>query len=117
VTPIPMTLRLARPRRFRSPDDGAWRLQAACRDSVQDPTGDVFFAPDGDRREYLNAQAAREARALAVCARCPVTEPCLAFALATGQQNGVWGGASQATLRALQRRRRVARARLRREAT
>jgi WhiB family transcriptional regulator, redox-sensing transcriptional regulator len=32
------------------------------------------------------------AQAKAVCARCPVRIDCLSYALATGQDAGVWGG-------------------------
>lgn len=58
---------------------------AACREA--DP--DLFFAPD---RESPVARLERERRAKAVCARCAVREPCLQWALATNERNGVWGG-------------------------
>ncbi|MGH9060608.1 MAG: WhiB family transcriptional regulator, partial [Acidimicrobiales bacterium] len=35
------------------------------------------------------------ARAKAICARCPVRAECLAFALATDQRYGIWGGTSE----------------------
>ncbi len=38
--------------------------------------------------------------ALEVCAGCPVREPCAAYAVATGQLWGVWGGLSERDLRA-----------------
>jgi WhiB family redox-sensing transcriptional regulator len=66
-----------------------WRERGACR--TVDP--DLFF-PLGTTRP---AQA-QEARALAVCARCPVVDPCLAWAMAR-EDEGVWGGTT-----ALQRR-------------
>ncbi|MCC5302494.1 WhiB family transcriptional regulator, partial [Staphylococcus aureus] len=34
-------------------------------------------------------------RAKSVCAACPVTRECLAFAEVTGQTSGVWGGLSE----------------------
>ena len=33
-------------------------------------------------------------QAEAVCRRCPVSAPCLTFALSTRQDTGVWGGLS-----------------------
>jgi WhiB family redox-sensing transcriptional regulator len=47
------------------------------------------------------------ARAKAVCARCPVAAQCLDYALATGQQHGVWGGTSEEERKAMRRRLRV----------
>ncbi|WP_236706559.1 WhiB family transcriptional regulator, partial [Frankia sp. ACN1ag] len=41
--------------------------------------------------------------AKAVCARCAVTADCLAWALDTGQDSGVWGGLSEDERRALRR--------------
>lgn len=35
------------------------------------------------------------AEAMAICARCRVGRECLAFALATHQMHGVWGGTSE----------------------
>lgn len=57
-----------------------WQLDAACRSVVPD----LFFSDEkGDRTA-----------ALAVCGRCPVTEECLAYALAI-DADGVWGGKTQ----------------------
>jgi WhiB family redox-sensing transcriptional regulator len=61
----------------------AWLRDAACSD--EDP--ELFF-PVG---ESGPAKAQLE-RAKAVCARCPVRERCLAWALESGQNSGVWGG-------------------------
>lgn len=65
-----------------------WRLRAACReiDSA------VFFSPDGERGP---AREVREARAKAICARCPVIGECATYALVAGEQHGVWGGLSE----------------------
>lgn len=57
-----------------------WRSAAACRG--MDP---ALFFPGRGRPT---------APALAVCERCPAREPCLAFALASRQLDGVWGGLS-----------------------
>jgi WhiB family redox-sensing transcriptional regulator len=66
----------------------SWRLRAACRqvDSA------VFFSPDGERGP---ARQVREARAKAICARCPVIRECAAYAIAAGERHGVWGGLSE----------------------
>ncbi|MGH9224375.1 MAG: WhiB family transcriptional regulator [Acidimicrobiales bacterium] len=75
-------------------DDSRWRDRAACRGS--DP--DLFF-PIGS-----TGVAVEELRAAkALCATCPVREQCLAFALATNQEAGVWGGASEDERRRLRR--------------
>ena len=60
-----------------------FRDRAACRDC--DP--ELFF-PVGER-----GPARRQAaEAVLVCRRCLVTAECLAWALQTGQLEGVWGG-------------------------
>jgi WhiB family transcriptional regulator, redox-sensing transcriptional regulator len=66
----------------------SWRLRAACR-SVDSA---VFFSSDA---ELGRAREAREARAKAVCARCPVIRECAAYALTAGERYGVWGGLSE----------------------
>ncbi len=77
-------------------DDYGWRDRAECQDS--DP--DLFF-PVGS-----SGQAAEEIRAAkAVCRICAVREQCLAFALETNQEAGVWGGASEEERRWLRRKR------------
>jgi WhiB family transcriptional regulator, redox-sensing transcriptional regulator len=55
-----------------------WRIVAACRNV--DPK--VFF-PQSDL--FSN-------RAKLICSTCPVREQCLAWAMATDQLHGVWGG-------------------------
>lgn len=79
-----------------------WRHSALCRD--EDP--ELFF-PVGNSGPAL----LQIAEAKAVCARCPVREQCLEWALATGQDAGVWGGLSEDERRSLKRRRARARAR------
>jgi WhiB family redox-sensing transcriptional regulator len=46
-------------------------------------------------------KGASVAEAKAVCARCELREPCLAWALETNQRFGVWGGASERERRRL----------------
>jgi WhiB family transcriptional regulator, redox-sensing transcriptional regulator len=71
-----------------------WRTLAACRD--EDP--ELFF-PVGTS----GAALADVAAAKGVCRACPVTAPCLEWALESGQDAGVWGGASVDERRALRR--------------
>lgn len=78
-----------------------WRDDAACRD---DDTS-IFF-PDRE---------ADVARAVAICATCPVRDDCLEFALRTRQVDGVWGGLTEPERRRV-RRRRMAAARAERDA-
>lgn len=69
-----------------APDSPDWRLSAACRDT------DVDMVPEQDARGEPAVDAA-----LAVCEACPVTEACLAEALAWGPSlYGVWGNTTRA---------------------
>lgn len=52
---------------------------------------DLFFGPDN---EYRFHHEAREAKAKAICADCPVQSPCAESGAA--QRWGVWGGAGEA---------------------
>jgi WhiB family redox-sensing transcriptional regulator len=75
--------------------DEDWRHKAACQD--QDP--ELFFPVGNSGPAILQI-----AEAKAVCSRCPVASDCLAWALRTGQDAGVWGGTSEEERRALKRR-------------
>lgn len=81
-------------------DSTAWRELAACR--RYDP--ELFFPIGKAGRARAEIQ-----RAKAVCAGCPVRQRCLAFALDTHQEYGIWGGYDEDERRAMlrQRRRRV----------
>jgi WhiB family redox-sensing transcriptional regulator len=72
-----------------------WRHRAACRD--EDP--ELFFPIGNTGPALLQIEQAK-----AVCRRCPVAEPCINWALETGQDSGVWGGLSEDERRALKRR-------------
>jgi WhiB family redox-sensing transcriptional regulator len=80
-----------------------WRSQAAC--TTEDP--ELFF-PIGTTG--LAVDQVDEAKR--VCARCPVREDCLEYALASNQDAGIWGGLTEDERRTLkrarQRRRRMA---------
>lgn len=78
--------------RRAAPVTADWRAYAACRRA--DP--ELFF-PFGTG----GAAAAQAERAKQVCAGCPVRTPCLDWALATGQEIGVWGGTAAEERRAL----------------
>jgi WhiB family redox-sensing transcriptional regulator len=71
-----------------------WRQQSACRD--MDPN--IFF-PATDEEAGT---------AKAVCAACPVRQECLEYAIATRQDDGVWGGLDETQRRRLRRRRQAA---------
>ncbi|WP_406728913.1 WhiB family transcriptional regulator [Streptomyces sp. GD-15H] len=72
-----------------------WRNRAACRN--EDP--DLFFPIGTSGPALFQTERAKE-----VCLRCPVQEPCLDWAMSTGQALGVWGGTSETERRALKRR-------------
>jgi WhiB family redox-sensing transcriptional regulator len=72
----------------------AWQRRAACR---------------GERIEVFVQSRGRIGydRARSLCARCPVCEPCLAYALADDLMVGVWGGTTAQERRAMRSRRAV----------
>jgi WhiB family transcriptional regulator, redox-sensing transcriptional regulator len=72
-----------------------WRHRAACRDV--DP--ELFFPIGNTGPALLQIEEAKQ-----VCRRCDVTEACLAWALESGQDSGVWGGMGEDERRALKRR-------------
>jgi WhiB family transcriptional regulator, redox-sensing transcriptional regulator len=69
---------------INEPDD--WRSLGACASADPDLFFPVSSAGAGQRQE-------EEARAF--CGRCQVCPQCLAFALATSQAHGVWGGTTE----------------------
>lgn len=73
-----------------------WTDWAACRRSGVDP--EIFF-PVSEAGPALN----QVAEAKAICARCPVTSECLAWALRAGEPVGVWGGTTPEERRYLRR--------------
>ena len=79
-----------------------WRHNAACRD--KDP--ETFFPIDTSGPALLQI-----AEAKTICRRCPSVSQCLAWALDSGQDAGVWGGMSEDERRALKRRNARTRAR------
>jgi WhiB family transcriptional regulator, redox-sensing transcriptional regulator len=79
----PRHCHLAGPARFAA----RWRELAACRGMNLD----MFFPERGE-----SAEPARQ-----VCARCPVREQCLDYAVSNGITGGIWGGMSERERRAL----------------
>ncbi|WP_433271958.1 WhiB family transcriptional regulator [Actinosynnema sp. CS-041913] len=71
-----------------------WQLRGLCRglDSA------LFFHTPNERGA---ARELREARAKAVCARCPVLSECRTHALTVEETYGVWGGLGESELRRL----------------
>lgn len=70
-----------------------WRTLAECHGV--DPA--LFYPGRGE--------STKEAKA--VCARCPVREQCLDFALANREVFGIWGGLSERERRKVRRQRRA----------
>jgi WhiB family transcriptional regulator, redox-sensing transcriptional regulator len=70
---------------IRQPE--AWKAQAACRG--KDP---ALWYPD----QHNHAKEAK-----AVCASCPVRTECLNYALAAGDDFGIWGGLGEHARRGL----------------
>ena len=72
-----------------------WRDRSACLN--EDP--ELFF-PTGNTGPAL----VQIAEAKLICQRCEVVEPCLKWAIQSGQDAGVWGELSADERRALKRR-------------
>ncbi len=70
----------------------SWRQRAACRGVEPD-----IFYPVSD-------EEAEEAKA--ICEECPVRQPCLEYAIANREKDGVWGGATERERRRIIRQRR-----------
>lgn len=69
-----------------------WTVDALC--AQIDP--EVWFPEKG-------CGPAASAKAKALCAQCPVQQPCLEAALERGEQYGIWGGTSEKDRRAMRR--------------
>ena len=82
------------PRRPTGAGRTDWRDDAACRQL--DP--DLFFPVSTSGASLMDIEAAKR-----VCQRCPVTTPCLRWALDLGQVSGIWGGTTEEERRALRR--------------
>ncbi|CAL9425286.1 Redox-responsive transcriptional regulator WhiB3 [Actinosynnema sp. ALI-1.44] len=69
-----------------------WQLKGLCRGM----DAAAFFHTPNERG---SARQEREARAKAVCARCPVIEQCRDHALTVRETFGIWGGLGESELR------------------
>lgn len=65
----------------RPPRHG-WREQALCR--IENP--DLFFPI------HCTSDGVQWMEPRRVCLDCPVASDCVAFAMTTGQEHGMWGG-------------------------
>jgi WhiB family redox-sensing transcriptional regulator len=74
----------------------SWHMQAACRQV--DTT--LFYSPEGERGPRKER---REAAAKQICGVCKVKELCAAYAIATREPYGTWGGLSENDRRELLR--------------
>ncbi len=66
-----------------------WQQRAACKG----PQAAVFFPPT--QLERKEERDARERRAKAICASCPVRRPCLDYAIRIREPHGIWGGLNE----------------------
>jgi WhiB family redox-sensing transcriptional regulator len=76
-----------------------WQFDAACRGE----DSSLFFAPSYFERKEEKDR--REARAKAICERCPVRPMCLDYALRVRESHGIWGGLNELERRQLLRQR------------
>jgi WhiB family transcriptional regulator, redox-sensing transcriptional regulator len=74
-----------------------WVHRARCRD--EDP--ELFFPIGNTGPAALQIDVAK-----AICVACEVRQECLEWAIATGQDAGVWGGLSEEERRAVRRARK-----------
>lgn len=70
-----------------------WKDRAAC---IGYPNTLFFPAQDATRGQIERAKA--------ICSVCPVTEPCLEYALETNQRSGIWGGTSEDQRKSVRRK-------------
>lgn len=83
-----------------------WQERGRCRDLDTE-----LFYPSSDNESPVQRQS-REAAAKAVCGGCPVRSECLAWALASGERFGVWGGKTERERQMLASQRRRMRQRV-----
>lgn len=77
-----------------STSEPAWHVRAACKGL----DASIFYPVDNDIEAIEVAKA--------VCAECPVSGPCLEYALSAREKNGVWGGCTERDRRRIIRQRR-----------
>lgn len=77
-----------------------WRIEGACRGHKPHE-----FIPDDTGNGDLTADV--HWRALKICARCPVTKPCLEYALENREDFGVWGNTTPRQRRTIREQRKA----------
>lgn len=91
--------------------DEVWRLRAQCRPgNGHDP--ETWFPPPRASAEATNHQrriaqlrrAEQINRAVAVCLQCAVRRQCLDYAIANGEDDGIWGGLVEEQRRRIKRK-------------
>jgi WhiB family transcriptional regulator, redox-sensing transcriptional regulator len=76
-----------------------WQHRAACRGE----DAEMFFAPNYFERK--EEKEGREVQAKTICARCPVRDECLEYALRNREPHGIWGGLNESERKSLIRSR------------
>jgi WhiB family redox-sensing transcriptional regulator len=76
-----------------------WQWRAACRGE----DSGLFFPPG--EWEARGDRMARERKAKAICAGCPVRIECLEYAVRIKESHGIWGGLNEIERRVLIRQR------------
>jgi WhiB family redox-sensing transcriptional regulator len=71
-----------------------WRKLSACRGLDVE----LFYPVTEDEADAAEAKA--------ICAECPVRQPCLEHALASREREGIWGGTTERERRRIVRQRR-----------
>lgn len=77
-----------------STDNERWRVQVACRY----PDANLLFSTGSTGVAVDQIEVVK-----AVCGYCPVTDPCLQYALETNEEAGSWGGTGEDERRRLRR--------------
>ena len=68
--------------------DGEWRKDAACRDMDTN----IFFDDVSDTHEAKSNNFFKREYAKSICAKCPVSNECLEYAISNNVIDGVYGG-------------------------
>lgn len=89
---------MARLHDYREPNQHeSWREHAACRNIGREA---VIFFPEDTGRYAIHAMS----EAIRMCNTCPVQMECLAYAIATREEHGIWGGKLPEERRIIRRR-------------
>ena len=83
---------------LRAPPPGSLvsRMAPTCSDALTEPDWDVLGARcrESDPLSFYPENGHNAAEAKSVCRGCPARAECLAYAVATDEQYGIWGGQS-----------------------